>query len=63
MQDFKFFKEYLFNPSDEVDFKRALKLAISSEDKNILIKKEYVKENYNWDIAAKIYLNEINRSK
>lgn len=61
MSDFKFLDEYLFDPNSKFEFNEKLINVLKNEDPEIEIKKEYIKQHYNWEIAAKIYQKAIKK--
>lgn len=61
MSDFKFLDEYLFNPNSKEEFNKKLINVLKSKDTEIENKKEYIKQHYNWEIAAKIYQKAIEK--
>lgn len=61
MSDFKFLKGYLFNPDSKSEFNEKVINVLNSEDTEIESKKEYIKQHYNWDIAAKVYQKAIKK--
>lgn len=61
MSDFKFLDEYLFDPNSKFEFKEKLINVVNNKDTKIEDKKEYIKQHYNWEIAAKIYQKAIEK--
>lgn len=61
MSDFKFLGKYLFNPDSKSDFNEKLIDVLKNKDIEIESKKEYIKQHYNWEIAAKIYQKAIKK--
>jgi glycosyltransferase involved in cell wall biosynthesis len=55
MSDFKFLNDYLFDPNSKSEFEEKLLNVLKNKDVEIENKKEYVKQHYNWEIAANIY--------
>jgi glycosyltransferase involved in cell wall biosynthesis len=55
ISDFKFLNDYLFDPNSKSEFEEKLLNVLKNKDVEIKNKKEYVKQHYNWEIAANIY--------
>ncbi len=55
MSDFKFLNNFLFDPISKKEFSEKLINVLENKDPEIRNKKKYVKQHYNWEIAAKIY--------
>lgn len=55
MCDFDFYKDYFFSPASESDFEEKLIKVLIEKDVDINSKRTIVKQRYNWEVAAKIY--------
>ena|SRR6218665_370339 len=55
MSDFDFFDQFFFDPASPKDFEEKLAMLIHKGDPLIEIKRQKIKERYNWVIAAEIY--------
>ncbi|WP_367756323.1 glycosyltransferase family 4 protein [Flavobacterium sp. WC2430] len=62
MSDFYFLEEGLFNSNDENDLNRAIVWGLKQEGQNSVIS-SIIKEKYNWEIAAEVFLKAINENQ
>ncbi len=59
MSDFQFLGDCLFNPFNPYDLSEKIKIGL--EDKNVVEKREFIKENYNWNVAANNFKKAISK--
>lgn len=62
MSDFDFLNKGLFNPYDENDLNRAIVWGLKQERQNTIIS-SIIKEKYNWEIAAEVFLKAIHENQ